>query len=358
MNSAAKFRVVILKHGYPSIENERRIVTAAGGELINGEEMPEAKGLRQCGEADGVLVRWLKITPDLIKQWPRCRIIVRYGVGTDNVDVDAATEAGIIVGHVPHYCTDEVATHAIALLLACVRGLPRTQKKMERGGWDLNPAEPLSRMKGRTLGLAGFGSIGQAVARKMSGWGLRLLATDPYVDRSRTDALGVELVDLVTLRRESDYLSLHVPLLPETRHLIDARALALMKPGAMLINTARGPVLDTAALLAALDRGRLAMAGLDVFEEEPLPPDSPLRSHPRVVVTDHAAWYSEESQAELQATAAEEVVRVCTGGLPRSLVNPEVLHRLGRFAGWTPSDPVRWQLNRLEKLNWHRGQND
>src|SRR6185503_18766391 len=160
----------------------------------------------------------------------------------------------------------------------------------------------------------------------------------------------VKLVELDTLLRESDYVTLHCPLLPETKHLINPRTLALMKPDAILINTARGPIVETAALLAALDEGRLALAGLDVFEEEPLPKTSPLRSHPRVILTDHVAWYSEEAQAQLQRTAAEELVRVCTGGLPRSLANPEVLHRLGRFKEWTPSDTVRWQLKRLEHL--------
>jgi D-3-phosphoglycerate dehydrogenase len=222
---------------------------------------------------------------------------------------------------------------------------------MERGVWDLNAAEKAWRMDGRRLGLVGFGCIGQAVARMMRGWGLRLVANDPYVAVTRTDALGVKLVDLETLCRESDYVSLHVPLLPETHHLLNARTLALMKPGAILINTARGQVLDTEALLNTLDSGRIAMAGLDVFEEEPLSATSPLRSHPRMIVTNHMAWYSEESQKELQITAAEEIVRVCTGGLPHSLANPEVLRRLGRFAEWTPSESVRWKLKRLENLN-------
>ena len=351
MKSAPNFRVVVLKHDYVSVEHERRIVTAEGGEFVDAENMTEVEMLRLCEQADGILVRWVKVGSNLIKRLSRCRIIVRYGVGTDNVDVNAATEAGIIVGHVPHYCTDEVATHAIALLLACVRNLLDAQKKMERGVWELNPTERLWRMNERTLGLVGFGCIGQAVARKMSGWGLRLLASDPYVDAVRADALGVKLVDLETLCRESDYVSLHVPLLPETRHLLNARTLALIKPGAILINTARGQVLDTEALLTALESGRIAKAGLDVFDEEPLPATSPLRAHPRMIVTNHVAWYSEESQTELQVTAAEEAVRVCTGGLPHSLTNPEVLHRLGRFADWTPSDNVRWRLIRLERLS-------
>jgi len=205
-------------------------------------------------------------------------------------------------------------------------------------------------MAGRTLGIAGFGNIGRAVAQKLDGWGLRLLAYDPFFEKSRADALRAQFVDLETLLRESDYVSLHCPLLPETRHLIGKRALSLMKPGAILMNTARGPVVDSHALLTALDSGKLAAAALDVFEEEPLAKNSPLRTHPRIIVSDHTAWYSEESQMQLQKTAAEEVVRVCTGGLPTSLANPEVLHRLGRWNEWTPPDNVVWQLRRLQKL--------
>ena len=345
-----QFKVVLLKHAYPTVEHERRIITEAGGEFIDAEACSEAEAWRECEQADGILVRWLKITPERIRQFHRCKMIVRYGVGYDNVDVNAATAAGIMVGHIPAYCLDEVSTHAIALLLGCVRNVVGKHGKVERGAWDFNPVEKLWRMAGRTLGLIGLGNIGRSVARKMNGWGLRLLAADPYVDPSLAEALGVKLADLDTVCREADYLSLHVPLLPETRHLIGARELALMKPSAILINTARGPVLDTQALLAALEEGRLAQAGLDVFEEEPVPLDSPLRRHPRVILSDHVAWYSEESQVELQITAAEEVVRVCIGGLPRSLANPEVLQRLGRWEEWTPNETVKWQMRRLAKL--------
>jgi D-3-phosphoglycerate dehydrogenase / 2-oxoglutarate reductase len=346
-----QFKAVLLKHGYPTIEPERRIISDGGGELIDAENLSDEEALRLCEDADAVLVRWLKITPEIIQRLRRCKIIVRYGIGTDNVDVKAATEAGIIVGHVPTYCLDDVSTHAIALLTACVRSLVRTHVKMHRGGWDPNPVDKIWRTAGRTLGLVGLGNIGQATARKMNGWGMRLLATDPFVDPCRAEALGVSLVDFETLCRESDYISLHVPLLPETRHLINNRSLALMKPGVILVNTARGPVIDTRALLKALNQGRVAAAGLDVFEEEPPPPYSRLRKHPRIILTDHIAWYSEESQNELKMTVAEETVRVCTGGLPRSLMNPEVLKKLGRWDEWTPPDNVRWQLKRLEALS-------
>jgi len=343
----AKFKVVLIEHGYATTECERQIVESAGGEFIDAEKFPLEEALRLCEEAEGIFCRRLEVTAALIKRFRCCKIVVRYGVGTDNVDVNAATEAGIIVGHVPAYCVDEVSAHAIALLLACARHIIPTHLKMGRGEWDVHRGEPIYRMEGRTLGLVGLGNIGQSMARKLRGWGLKLLATDPFVDAARADALGVKLVDLETLCRQSDYVSLHCPLLPETRHLIDKRALALMKRGAILINTARGPLVDLHALSEALDAGHLASAGLDVFEEEPLLANSPLRQHPRLVLTDHTAWYSEESQQQLQRTAVEEMVRVCTGGLPLSLANPEVLRRLRRFDEWTPSEMARWQLKRL-----------
>ena len=345
----SKFKVVLLKHGYPSVRNERQLVTAAGGELIDTDALSDEDALRECEDADGILVRWLQVTPELLQRFRRCKIIVRYGVGYDNVDVEAATQAGIIVGHIPNYCLDEVSTHAIALLLACIRNVTGVESKLERGNWEVNPVEPIYRTSGRTLGLVGLGNIGQAVARKMSGWGLRLVATDPYVDPARAKELQVELLDLRNLLRVADYISLHVPLLPETRHLIGARELDLVKPDAILINTSRGGIVDSESLLAALEADRLARAALDVFEQEPPALGCPLRGHPRVLVTDHVAWYSEESQIELQITAAQEVVRVCLGSLPLAIANPEVLQKLGRASEWTPNYNARWQLKRLAK---------
>jgi len=351
----ADFRAVIIEHGYKTSKYEREIITAAGGEFIDASDRPLEDALRIAETADGIMVRRLEVTRGLIKRFSRCRIITRYGVGTDNVDVEAATESGIIVGHAPLYATDEVSVHAVSLLLACVRDLVGTHKRLEAGTWDVERPVRICRMAGRTIGIVGLGHIGQAVAGKLSGWGLRLLATDPFVESERVEKLGASLVAFEDLLAESDCVSLHVPLLPETRHLINKASLRKMKTGAILVNTARGGVVDTRDLLASLDSGKIACAGLDVFEEEPLPVDSPLRKHPRVVLTDHMAWYSEESQVQLQTTVAEEIVRVCRGGLPLSLMNPDVLQKLGRFAEWTPPDHLRWQLKRLAKLHKMHG---
>jgi D-3-phosphoglycerate dehydrogenase / 2-oxoglutarate reductase len=343
----SRFRVVLIEHGYATTSHERDVIAAAGGELVDADRLPLSDALALCEEADAVLCRRAEVTREMLRRFRRCRILVRYGVGTDNVDVEAATDLGIVVGHVPSYCADEVSTHAVALLLACVRHVAGTDRRLRAGGWDVRRGETMHRMAGRTLGLVGLGGIGRTMARKMAGWGLRVLAADPFVDREVADALGVELVAFDSLCRQSDYVSLHCPLLPETRHLVDERALAMMNRGACLVNTARGPLVESEALLAALADGRLSAAGLDVFEEEPLPVGSPLRDHERIVITDHSAWYSEESQVELQRTAAEEIVRVCTGGLPRSLANPLVLERLGRWDEWEPAENMRWQLKRL-----------
>jgi D-3-phosphoglycerate dehydrogenase len=348
-NRMATFKVVLIEHGYASTQYERDIIEGAGGELIDAESLPREEALRLCEEADGILFRRQDISRELIQRFRRCKVIVRYGVGTDNVDTAAATEAGMIVGHVPVYCVDEVTSQAFALLLACVRHVVATHKRMELGAWDVHRNEPIYRMEGKTIGLVGLGKIGQGMARKLSGWGLRVLAADPFVEETKAQSLGVRLVSFEELCRESDFVSLHVPLLPETRHLINPQTLQWMKRGVILVNTARGPVIDLKALLGALSSGQVAWAGLDVFEEEPLPADSPFRAHPRVVVSDHTAWYSEESQVQLQQTVAREVARVCTGGLPESLANPEVLKRLGRWEEWTPSETVLWQLKRLEK---------
>jgi D-3-phosphoglycerate dehydrogenase len=343
----SKFVVVLIESGYPTSQYERDIVSKAGGEFIDAQDRPTEESLKLCQEAEGILVRRIDVTAEMIRSFRKCKIIVRYGVGSDNVDIQAATEAGIVVGNVPDYCIDEVSSHAVALLLCCIRDVAATHQRMARGSWDVRRPIAVHRMAGKTLGLVGLGQIGQAVARKLTGWHMDMLATDPFVSEKTAAGLGVELVDLATVCRRSDYISVHVPLLPETRHLIGLCQFELTKPGAILVNTSRGPVVDTQALLAALQDGKLARAGLDVFESEPLESDSLLRSSSAVVLTDHMAWYSEESQAQLQSSAAEAIVTVCRGKLPSSLANPEVIQHMGRLEEWQPAESMRWRLKRL-----------
>ena len=350
MNPRSRFRVVAIDHGFPTTEPEEQIFRAAGGEFLNVEGRPYPVAMAFCHEAQAVMCRRITVTEAMIEHFYTAKFLLRYGGGADNVDVPAATLHKIMVGSIPQYCTEETALHTIALLLACVRNLLETHRKVAAGGWDLFPPEKLGRMSQRTLGLVGFGSVGQAVAKRLQGWGLTMLASDPYADKRRAELLGVRLVTLDALCASSDYISLHLPLLPETRHLFNARLFALMKSGTILINTARGAVVNTEDLVEALAERRVGRVGLDVFEEEPLPPNSPFRKHPRVLFTDHNAWYSEESQAAIQKLAAEEVVRVCSGQLPQALANPEVLPRIGYKAAWNPPEQLLWQLKRAKTL--------
>ena len=346
----ARFKAVLVEHGYSSVQYERDIIEAAGGEFVDCDRLSLTEAWAACEDADAVMVRRIEVTAEMIGRLRRCKLLLRYGVGVDNINLPAATAAGIIVGHIPIYCQDEVSTHTICLMLACVRRLLPTIEKMREGGWDLHRTDPVFRLSGKTIGLIGLGTLGQAVAQKLRTWNLRLIATDPYLDPHIATTLEVELVPLDTLLPQVDILSLHVPLLPETTHLINDHTLAAIKRGAILINTARGPVVDGGALLRALNSGQLSCAALDVFEHEPLAPDSGLRRHGRLIVTDHMAWYSEESQIELQQRAAREVVRACTGTLPEAIANPEVLVNLGRSSEWAPNTLALWQGRRARHL--------
>jgi C-terminal binding protein len=252
---------------------------------------------------------------------PRLKAIVRAGVGVNNVDFTAAARRGIGVCNVPDYGTEEVADHAMALLLALVRHLPESDASMRRGEWEYRVAAETVRLRGKTLGLVGCGRIGSAMALRARAFGLDVVFYDPYVPPGLDKALGLRRAStLDVLLAESHFLSLHCDLRPSSRHLIDARAFEAMRPGAILVNTARGPVVDQSALLEALDRGRLYAAGLDVFEHEPLS-DERLRNHARVLLSPHSAFYSKEGFIELRTKTAQEVARVLDGEPPVNLVN-------------------------------------
>ncbi len=252
---------------------------------------------------------------------PRLKAVVRAGVGTNNVDLLAAARRGIGVCNVPDYGTEEVADHAIAMLLALVRHLPESDASMRRGEWDYRVASNAVRLRGKTLGIVGCGRIGTATALRAKAFGLDVVFHDPYVSPGLDKALGIRRSPtLESLLAESHFVSLHCDLRPTSRHLVDTRALEAMRPGSILINTARGPVIDQSALMEALDRGHLHAAGLDVFEHEPLDDDR-IRNHPRVMLSPHSAFYSREGFIELRTKAAEEVGRVLDGKAPVNLVN-------------------------------------
>jgi D-3-phosphoglycerate dehydrogenase len=256
----------------------------------------------------------------------KCRIIARYGIGVDTIDLDAATREGIIVTNNPTYCIEEVAEHTLALLLACARKLALYDRVVRAGKWDIAPGKPIFRLSGRTLGIIGFGNIGRQVALRAKSFGMRILYADPLVAQGQFDASCMK-VELDELLRESDFVSLHPPLTRETRRIINAEALSRMKPTAFLINCSRGPIVDTDALVRALDAKTIAGCALDTTDPEPLPDPHPLRGRDNVIVTPHVAWHSEQAMVGLQAGAPNEVRRVLLGEWPVNVVNREVKGR-------------------------------
>ena len=286
---------------------------------VGGTETAEARAA--IAQADAIMVTTHRVPSDLIAAMERCRVISRAGTGLDAIDLSAAGARGIWVAYVPDYSIDEVSSHAIALLLAHARGLLPLLAAGRVGSWTNQSAVPLRRLRGQTLGIFGFGRIGQAVAAKASGLGMQVQAHDRFLSPEQIAAAGARPVDWETLLRTSDYLSLHAPLTSETNAAINAQSLALMKPTAMLINTARGGLIDEEALDEALRAGRLAGAALDVLITEPPSSEHLLLKNPRAMITPHSAWYSEEASYDVRVRAAEEVVRVLSGERPRCPAN-------------------------------------
>jgi D-3-phosphoglycerate dehydrogenase len=309
---------------HTAINEEQGVFAAAGIPFRRIAARTEEEYARDCGEAQALLVQYGRLSRRVFEALPRLQVVVRYGVGYDGVDLAAATDHGVQVANVPDYGTDEVANHAVALLLALARKLTRLDRQTRSGRWDVFRVGQITRLAGRTVGLLGCGRIGSSVARKMAGFDVHLMACDPYISAFPPGVLPVSLERLLA---EADYLSVHCPLTAETRHLLDAARLAQLPPTAVLINTARGGIVDTAALVEALQSGALAGAGLDVLEDEPIDPRSPLLTMEQVIVTPHAAWYSEEGRSDLKRKAAEEAVRVLRGERARHCVNPEVFAR-------------------------------
>ena len=321
----ARKLIAVADSPFASLDPARQALARLDPEVrLARDATPEAI-VEVAREADGVLVTYAKITGEVIGALRRCRVIGRMGIGTDNIDIEAATRAGIVVTYVPDYCIDEVADHAMAMLLALARKVVHGDRLVQGGRWEMPAVVPLRRLRGRTLGLVGFGKIARNLATRAPAFGLRVLAFDPYGSDQAFAASGVERVTLEQLLERADFVSIHAPLTADTHHLINADAFARMKSDAVLINTARGPLVDVEALAAALDAGEIAGAALDVMPQEPPPPDSPLLGRDNVIITPHTAFYSEESLLELQTKAAEDVARVLAGEAPRYPVNPQVL---------------------------------
>ncbi|HSJ54836.1 MAG TPA: C-terminal binding protein [Anaerolineae bacterium] len=317
--------VVVTDTVFPSLEPVQRVLAAVNARLeMAPQPLPEVIATA-ARRADALLVTYAKVPGDTIRRLECCKIISRTGIGVDNVDVEAATEKGIVVTRVPDYCIDEVSDHSLALLLALARKIPLANRLVSAGTWSVDSVGTIHRLRGQTLGLVGFGQIPRALAPKAQALGVQVVAYDPYVAAEAMAREGVRQVTFDELLEEADLISIHAPLTPETHHLFGREAFEKMRPGALLVNTARGPLVDTAALVEALDAGKLAGAALDVLEVEPPPPNSKLLGRSDLLLTPHTAFYSVESLLDLQVKAAEEVLRVLQGQRPRNPVNPQVL---------------------------------
>jgi D-3-phosphoglycerate dehydrogenase len=316
---------LITDYGFSNLDQERDALSRAGIELQTAQCKTAAEVIAVAAHADALIVQWAPITAEVIAALKNCKVIVRYGIGVDNVDLKAAGERGIPVCNVPDYCIPEVADHSIALALSLARQLPQTDAAVRNKVWKITPPFAFAAFRELTFAVAGFGRIARAVLTRAAAFGFRLAAYDPFVDKQVFIDAGVRQVTKDELFEVAGLLSLHLPLTPETRHFINRESLARMRRDAIIINTARGGLIDSDALAAALKENRIAGAGLDVYEKEPLPLDHVLRSAPNTILTSHTAWFSASSVPELQQKAAEEAVRGILGQPLKNVVNRSFL---------------------------------
>lgn len=309
----------------PGLDEE--LIQRNGGSIRYGRAEDLADRIRQAEGAEIVISAGAPLRREFLTALPRLKAIVRLGIGVDNIDLDAATELGIIVANVPDFCSHEVAEHALGLMLAVTRKIVLADRKSRAGEWVPGMdalLRPMRRLSGQTLGLIGLGKIGRSLAEKAKGLGLRVIAYDPHVSADAAKATGVPVMSLEEMLPQTDILSLHVPDTPETRGIVNARTLTLLKPQAILINTARGPVMDEEALRAALASGHIAGAGLDVLQKEPLRLPHPLAEFENVVFTCHYASLSEDSYATMRQQVSEQTAQILRGEFPSNFVNPQV----------------------------------
>ena len=309
----------------PGLDEE--MIRQAGGTLRYGRAVDERDRIRLAEGAEVIVVGATPLTRALFAALPQMKGVVRLGIGVDSIDLDATTEFGIVVANVPDFCSAEVAEHALGLIFAVTRKIALADRKSRAGEWVPGMdalLRPMRRLSGQTLGLIGLGKIGRSLAHKANGLGLNVIAYDPYLNAEAAQAAGVPLMSLQAMLPQADILSLHVPVTAETKGMVNARTLALLKPGAILINTARGGLVDETALVAALASGHLAGAGLDVLQQEPLRPPHPLAEFDNVVFTCHYASLSEDSYASMRHQVSEQVVQILRGEFPKNFVNPQV----------------------------------
>ena len=320
-----RFKVAVTDSDYESHEIERRVLSKVNAKLEIFQCRTEDEVIKYCSDADGLLNQYAPITRRVIESL-NAKVITRYGIGVDNIDIQAATEKNVLVTNVV-YDTTDVADHALSLILSSVRKIPWIHNATRRGEWDWRKFQPITRLRGKKVGIIGFGRIGRKVAQRLKGFEVELNAFDPYVSPRTFEEHGVEKVNLDTLLRNSAIVTIHVALTEETRHMIGEKELKKMREDAILINVSRGGIVDEEALCKALIEGWICGAGLDVLEREPLPKDNPLTSLHNVIMTPHMAWYSTSSLANIKERAAEQVVAALRGQIPPYLVNKEIVDR-------------------------------
>ena len=318
-------KVLITDYVWPSTDPEREVLEAAGIELVIAPDTSEATLAELAKDIDAIMFCFAQVTAKVLESATKCKIAARYGIGVDNVDIAKATELGIVVTNVPDYCMDEVTDHALGMILALNRRLVPHTNSVVGGGWnDVVLNQPMHRTRGATLGIVGYGRIGRSLAAKAVGFGMNILAYDPLIEIG-SEIDGASVVSLDELLAKSDFVSLHVPLIPSTQNMISAPELAKMKPGSIIVNCARGGLIDEDALAESLASGHTAGAGLDVVEPTPPDPASALLQQENVIITPHTAFFSQASTLELEQRTAQEVVRVLKGEKPENLINPDVL---------------------------------
>ncbi|KUM29248.1 dehydrogenase [Arthrobacter sp. EpRS66] len=318
-------KILITDCDHDSIEVERAVAAEAGVELELAQCHTEEEVIAAAADADGIVVQYAPITAKVLDALPNLKSIGRYGVGVDTLDIQAATDRGVIISNVPDYGTEDVSDHAIALALTLARGTARMDREIRAGQFSLESIKPLHRFNTRVFGVLGLGLIGSATARKAKGLGYEVIGFDPTREIGSVTEEGVTVVSQADLQARADVISLHMPLNKHTHHLVNDEFLANVKSGAVLINTCRGGVVDTDAVVRALESGKLYGAGLDVFEQEPMPADHAILGQPNAVLTPHAAWYSEESYTELKSRTIGNVIDFCQGKTPRNIYNPAAL---------------------------------
>ncbi len=318
-------KALITDYVWPNIDVESEVLLAAGVQPVVAPDTSEETLSELAADADIIMFCFAQVTGKVLRAAEKCVVASRYGIGVDNIDIPTATELGIVVTNVPDYCMDEVTDHAIGMVLALNRRLVPHDAEVKAGGWaSVALDQPMHRTRGATLGILGFGRIGRSIAAKAVGFGMKMIAYDPMIESGQTID-GVDIVTFEDVLKRSHFITVHTPLTPETEGMIGADEFAMMMPGSIIVNCARGGIIDEHALADALTSGHLAGAGLDVVEPAPPPNDHSLLSAPNVIVTPHTAFFSQASTVELERRTAEEAVRVMNGNMPENLINPKVV---------------------------------